>query len=99
MASQATTANIQAKDQPEPPSVQTLNSPAPLHPPPAREHAPAQPSPLSAPPQLTPTIPSDPSTNQDQLAEGNATESPNAPNFRSPVPARSGRGRGMQAPT
>lgn len=96
MASQA---SIQAKDQAEPPSVQSLNSSAQLHPLPAREHVPAQPSLLSTPPQIIPTIPSDPSVNQDQLAESNAVKLPSTPSLRSPVPARSGRGRGMQSPT
>lgn len=98
MASQATTANIQDKDQAEPPSAQTLNSSA-QYSPLAREHVPAQPNLLSAPPQITPAFPSDPPANQDKLAEGGVAQSPNVQSFRSPVSARSGRGRGMQAPT
>ena len=97
MASLTTTANIQSNDETEPPLVQTLNSSAPLHPPLARELAPTQPNLLSASSQITPAIPNDPSTNQDKPAEGDTTKSLNGPNFRSLAPARSSRGRGMQA--
>jgi len=58
------------------------------------EHAPVQPSPLSTVPPITPGAPDDGSFEPDSAAEGDAPSTPNAAAFRSPMPARGGRGRG-----
>lgn len=106
MEAQAQTLETQNQAQPSPTQdhtqLETISSQLHQQLPPAQsghEHAPAQPSPLSTVPPITPGAPDDASFEQDSQGDGDAFVTTTTASFRSPVPIRGGRGRGVHEPT